>query len=140
MQDSELFAELEAAANAIDGVQRIPEEEAAALIHELARRHVADPSRHRWWESLRGSAKRVPYGAGDGLAHLLSVVGRRTGVRLFVSNEEQPPWPVYAGDVRSIIAMLGECRFFEYILAPPDLGWVVFDTHMNELIVVDLET
>lgn len=139
MDDSELISELEAAAEAIGSVTRMPDSRAAALIHELARRHVVDPTSHRWWESLRGSARRIPYGTGDGLARLSDVVGDRTGVHLLVSNEEQPPWPVYTGRVRSIVAMLGECRFFEYIIAASDVSWVVFDTHMNELIVVGLD-
>ena len=80
-----------------------------------------------------------PYGEADGLSRLAELIGKRTDAVLIVTDDEQPPWPVYSGDVQSIIAMPRQSRFFEYILAAPDRSWIVFDTHANELVSAGLE-
>gem|GEM_PF-3337579 len=59
--------------------------------------------------------------------------------RLVVTDDGDPPWPVYTGDANKIILMLSESRFFEYILAAHDLSWIIFDTHMNKLVSLGIE-
>ncbi|MGE0331393.1 MAG: hypothetical protein AB7P37_11930 [Ramlibacter sp.] len=139
MMDIELVTELDVASRNVTGVARVPTEVAASYVQGLAEAFVADPSSFHWWESLKSSATRIPYGADDGLATLISLIGDQTDVCLVVTDEVQPPWPVYAGNARQLIAMLRECRFCEYIFAPHDMSWVIFDTHMNELVCVGLE-
>lgn len=139
MVDSELVDELDAASRSVTGTTRMPTEAAAAYVQGLAATFVADPSNLHWWESLKGGATRVPYGETDGLAKLASVLGERADARLVVTDEEEPPWPVYSGGVLQLIAMLRACRFCEYMVAAHDMSWIVFDTHMNELVSVGLE-
>jgi hypothetical protein len=100
---------------------------------------VADPSSLRWWERLKVRAEHVTYGNADGLFQLAKLVGPRNDAMLVVTDDEEPPWPVYSGDVQKIIALLRESRFFEYILAAQDMSWIAFDTHMNELVSAGLQ-
>jgi hypothetical protein len=139
MLDVELIEELEEASRKIPGIKRVPNDVAAAYIHDLAEAFVADPSSRHWWESLTGSATRVPYCNADGLAKLASSLSNQADVRLVVTDEEEAPWPVYAGGANQLIAMLRECRFCEYMVAAHDMSWIIFDTHMNELVSVGIE-
>jgi hypothetical protein len=139
MLDAELLDELDEASRNVAGVTRVPAEVAEAYLRDLAEAFVANPSRLHWWESLKGGATRVPYDNDDGLATLESLLGDRTDIRLVVTDEEEPPWPVYAGSGTQLITMLRECRFCEYMVASCDTSWVVFDTHMNELVSVGLK-
>jgi len=117
----------------------MPANAATAHTRGLAEIYVVNSSSLHWWESLKGSAVRIPYGEADGLAKLAKLIGERADARLVVTDEKEPPWPVYSGGSPKITAMLRECRFCEYILAAHDMSWIVFDTHMNELLSVGLE-
>lgn len=138
MMDIELVDELDEASRKIPGIRRIPVEAAASFVEGLAEVFVVDSTSLHWWGSLRYSATLVPYGNGDGLEILESLLGAQVDVRLVVTDEEEPPWPVYAGDAFQLIAMLKECRYCEYMIAAHDMSWVIFDTHMNELVSVGL--
>lgn len=131
MLDTELVDELDEASRKVAGTRRLSTEAAAAYVQDLAEIFVADRSRLHWWECLKGSATRVPYGNADGLAKLESLLRDQADVRLVVTDDEEPPWPVYAGRALQLIAMLRERRFCEYMVAAHDKSWVVFDTHMN---------
>jgi len=139
MLDADLLDELDEASRNVAGVIRVPTEVATAYVHGLAAAFVADPSNFHWWESLKGGATRISYGNDDGLATLERMLGEQAEIRLVVTDETAPPWPVYAGSATQLIAMLRECRFCEYMVASPDMSWVVFDTHMNELVSVGLK-
>lgn len=99
--------------------------------------YVADRKHLRWWESLKVPASRLGYGASDWLSQLVKLVENKGEAVLVVTDEEEPPWPAYTGGVANIIEMLRGCRYFEYMIAAPDGSWVVFDTHMNELVSID---
>jgi hypothetical protein len=138
MLDAELIDELDEASRNVADVTRVPAEDAEAYLRRLVETFIADPSSLHWWESLKHSATRVPYENNDGLATLRSLLADQADVRLVVTDEEEPPWPVYAGSGTQLIEMLRECRFCEYMVASRDMRWVVFDTHMNELVSVGL--
>lgn len=137
MVDGELVEELDAASRRL-GIARMPFEAADAYVRGLAEKYIVDPSSLYWWESLKCAMVRIPYGNADGLAKLTGLVDQRSDASLIVTDDERPPWPVYSGDAGKIISMLKDCRFFEYILAANDMSWIVFDTHMNELIGIGL--
>lgn len=137
--DSEFVDELDAASRSVTGITRMPAEAATAYVQGLAEAFVAEPSSLHWWESLKGNAARIPYGNADGLAILASMLNRQADARLVVTDEDEPPWPVYAGSVLQLIAMLRKCRFCEYMMAAHDMSWIVFDNHMNELVSIGLE-
>jgi hypothetical protein len=138
MLDAELIAELDEASRKVGGITLLPPDDAEAYVRDLAERFVADRSSLHWWESLKGGATRLPYDNDDGLKTLGRLLGSQADIRLVVTDEEEPPWPVYAGSGIQLVAMLRECRFCEYLVASRGMSWVVFDTHMNELVSVGL--
>jgi len=138
MLDRELLAELDEASRKVPGTRRLSAEDAASYVASLAEVFVVDPTSIYWWESLKGSTSRIPYGNGDGLSRLEEVLGDYKDVRLVVTDDQEPPWPVYAGSALQLVALLRECRFCEFMMAAQDTSWVIFDTHMNELVIVGL--
>lgn len=139
MLDAELVDELDEASRNVPGVVRLPTLVAVAYVRSLAESFVADASGLHWWEYLKGDATPIPYESGNGLTALQSLLCDQTAICLVVTDEEEPPWPVYAGSAIQLIAMLRQCRFCEYMVASRDMSWIVFDTHMNELVSVGLK-
>ena len=139
MLDSELLQELDDASHKSSGTARLPDDAAAAYVQRIAETCVGDPCTTYWWDSLKVPATRVPYGEAAGLAIIEDWLGDRADVRLVVTDDEGPPWPVYAGTARQLVAILRECRFCEFMMGAKDASWVVFDTHMNELVCVGLD-
>jgi hypothetical protein len=136
IMDRELLQELTVAASAVGGITKLSNKAAIDLTQQLARAYVADPDCRWWWESVSVPVKRIPYGKADGLSVLAELFDTDCDAILIVTDDEEPPWLMYSGKVRDLIAMLRECRFFEYILVARDSSRIVFDTHMNELVVV----
>lgn len=139
MLDTELLEELNEASRKVAGVSRLLPEVAETHLRRLADTFVADPSSLHWWAFLKFGSTRIPYDPGDGLSKLEGLIGDKVDAILVVTDEEEPPWPVYAGTATQLIAMLRECRFCEFMIASRDTGWVVFDTHMNELVGLGLK-
>lgn len=134
MIDDDLLVELESAVIE-SGVRPMPEGQAAAVVNELASVFVTDRACQWWWESLAKPSKRIAYESNDGLAVLAALVEPKCPVVLVVTDDSLPPWPVYMGSMEGIITVLRGCRFFEYFLAASDGSWIVFDTHMNEIVL-----
>ena len=139
MIDRDLVDELDATSLRIGAITKLPSEAADEYVRRLAATYVADPSSLWWWTSLKVRAVHQPYGKADGLSRLAELIGKRNDAVLIVTDDEQSTWSVYAGDVQSIISMLRQSRFFEYILAARDGSWIVFDTHTNELVSAGLD-
>lgn len=136
MLSDDLVSELNESATRVGRITELAGSDASALIEKLANIYVSDRECIRWWESLTQPSKTFSYGAGDGLSLLGGLIDLHSDAVLVVTDDEQPPWPVYAGNTQDLVEMLRGCRFFEYILATPDLNQVVFDTHLNSLVVV----
>lgn len=134
MTDGDLIEELDVISAQIGGVTRLQPDLANTYVQRLADTYVADQTRLWWWESLKVPTKRLNYGDADGLSELASLVASQSDAILVVTDDKEPPWPVYSGNVQNIIRMLRDCRIFEYILVAQDMAWIVFDTHMNELV------
>lgn len=135
MIDDDLLKELEAAASVMHDVTQLSDEAAKDCAERLAKAYLTDSSYRWWWEAVSGPTKRISYGDADGLSTMAGLVGAACAAVLVITDDEDPPWPVYAGSVGSLLVMLGNCRFCEYFLAAEDGRWIVFDTHMNELVV-----
>lgn len=135
MIENDLVVELNLAIEKNGGVASLPAQVAEERVKKIAESFVSDPARRWWWDSIIGPSKRIAYDTADGLARLAELVKQDSDVDLIVTDDSDPPWPVYSGDAKSIIDVLRDCRFFEYILAARDGSWIVFDTHMNELVI-----
>lgn len=135
MVDQNLLEELSAAIEKTGGIIRLPEAVSSAHLMKITDLFVAESSSRWWWESLSKPSKRINYGSEDGLSVVATIVKPESKCILVVTDDEDPPWPVYSGEVGCILEALRECRFFEYFLAAEDASWILFDTHMNEVIV-----
>jgi len=136
MADVELLEELNAAATAVGRVVRLPAQLAEALVANLSEAFVTNDASQWWWQVLRVPSRRIEYGSGDGIAILFDLIKAENSAVLVVTEDTHPPLALYEGAPEAIVEVIRQCRFFEYAVAAPDAGWAVFDTHMNELIVV----
>jgi hypothetical protein len=135
MIDEELDNELAAAVIQAGGVTTLSQEEAKECLQRIAASFIVDSERRWWWESIAGSSRSIKYDDAHGLSILEHLVGPESRVNLVVTDDADPPWPVYSGNMKCVLQVLRSCRFFEYILAAQDGSWIIFDTHMNELVI-----
>jgi hypothetical protein len=106
------------------------------LTKTIARAHVRDQLRLWWWESLREPAATESYGSADGLARVQQLLGEKPGpFTLMVTDDERPPWMGVRGPLESLVSLLRDQHYFEYLLVDDSLTWVLFDTHENNLVV-----
>ena len=133
--EESLLEELSEVSNRIGGVAPLPEESRARELQKISDIYVTDSTSRWWWKHLSQKSKQISYDENDDFSTLLSLVNTQDGCFLVVTDDELPPWPIYSGDIGSIAKVLRECRYFEYFLVSENYEWIVFDTHMNELIV-----
>jgi hypothetical protein len=112
-------------------------EETNSLRVTIARRFGFELEQIWWWEHVPREHVCVSYTNQDGLDFLASTLSATTDpLLLFVTDDNPAPWMCISGDGNSLIEMLREQRFFEYFIVNRDLGWVLFDTHQNAMMLV----
>jgi hypothetical protein len=134
MIDDDLLKEIEEVSRIIGDIHMLPIIEATSFIKEIEEKFVSDGSKRWWWTSLLNENIRLSY-KEDGLSILETLVTSAGQLRLVVTDDSDPPWPVYEGKFEKLLELLKGCRFFEYFVAPGDVSWVIFDVHTNELVV-----
>ncbi len=134
MTHETLLEEIALACRRLGRGARVEAARASALVAQAAEVYVADPSRIRWWETLKVPAERWAYTGADGLTRLQELLAGDGSVYLVATDDEPLPWPVFELPAEDVAPVLQECRYFEYFLLGRDAGWILFDTHLNELI------
>jgi hypothetical protein len=132
--DPELLADLGDAARVV-GVTELSFADAKHVAMSAQATFVTAPEATWWWTALREPAISLRYGNEDGVALLLRLLPSDTTVVLVVTDDERAPWPAFEGALVDVATMLREVRVFEFWVVPRDLGWIVFDTHENALVV-----
>jgi hypothetical protein len=132
--DQELLADLSEAARRV-GVTELSPAEAEHIARSAQAKFVTAPEATWWWTALREPAISLRYGNEDGVTLLLRLLPSDTTLLLFVTDDESAPWPAFEGAPLDLARMLREERVFEFWVAPRDMGWIVFDTHENALVV-----
>lgn len=133
--DRALGLEIEAALRTIPTLSIVPEVELRGRLAAIAKQYVKDPESIWWWECLKAPSRTISYGEDDGLKILEQLVPDQSDIVTLVATDDQPqPWVGIEGDIRSLCKLIGECRFFEYIVFPESCEWVIFDTHHNQLV------
>jgi hypothetical protein len=141
MINAELTAELEAVFAKVGNVAQLVDIEAERWLRNVAGVYVTTDGRDRawWWKSLAVPCRHIRY-EDDGLSVLRDLLKDRTidtdKVFLVVTDDSPPPWSIYVGVTDDLLRGLRHCRFFEFFLAAQDVGWIIFDTHHSELVVV----
>jgi hypothetical protein len=134
----EVWSALNALASDDPHVNVLPDDAASAVVDAVAAQFIADRQRTWWWESLQDRPVVTPYERqADGLALLSRHFGPRASVYLLVTDEQSEPRGVLAGPVDSLLRLVGETTHFEFAVVDPDFRRLAFDTHHNELILVE---
>lgn len=119
-------------------VKELDEQSAIKLTENVGELFVGNINSTWWWESLAKKYHTIVYGDADGLKVLEKLLLNNQQVFLFVTDDEPKPWCVFEGDIKDILYILSEERFFEYFLVSINLDWVIFDTHHNSLVVTGI--
>ena len=135
--DTELINEIRDFTKKINGFNELNKDGTAKAINMVAEKYIKNRTNTWWWEDLTQKSITIEYGDSDGLSLLKEIVDDDTAsVKLFITDDEPEPWPVFEGEFKAIIDTISEQRFFEYYITANDYSWVIFDTHHNSLIVL----
>jgi hypothetical protein len=136
--NDELQDEIRRGLRVATGVTALSSAQSLAFVGRVGSKFVEDASSVLWWESLSRMPTVLPYGSEswlDVLRQALGVRGKR--FLLAITDESPPPWSVFEADLDSLLHFLCELRYCEYFVSNPELDWVLFDTHHNEIILCD---
>lgn len=115
-------------------VRPLPPAEAERAIAAAQERFVAEPTALWWWDSLRPELFVESTSHAKQGYRFLPIVCPDIEAWLFASDDQAPPWPVFAGTPSVLSAVIGECRYFEYAIVSPTLDWIIFENHHNILV------
>lgn len=136
MIHADLLRELRSSLPRFPSVRELDSRTADELADRIAQRYVADPDMIWWWESLSQPSATIDYGEKVSLDVIRQLLPADVEARLLVTDDAAPPWPLFAGKLEHLLEYLGEQPQMEYILADPDLDWLIFDTHHNTLVLL----
>lgn len=106
------------------------------VLSKVAEIYVRNCESVWWWDDLKEAPLTVGYGDKDGLALLKEIIREpSTSVFLVVTDDAPNPWPVFHGELDTVIEVISEQRLFEYFLVAEGYSWVIFDTHHNSLVI-----
>lgn len=135
--DTELVNEIRGLTKKINGFIELNKGDSIKAINMVAEKYIKNRANTWWWEELAQNSITLNYEDDDGLFLLKNVVGNdNTLVKLFITDDEPEPWPVFQGEIKMITDIISEQRFFEYFITANDFSWLIFDTHHNSLIVL----
>ena len=134
--DAELMNEIRSFSENVGTIAELDSSQARELISRIAAVYVVDGNKRWWWDSLSRPSKTIEYGDDDGLEIISKNVDGDSTIFFVVTDDEFAPWPIFKGPLDSILELISEQRYFEYILVGVDESWCIFDTHHNSLVVV----
>jgi len=137
MTENRLIDDISEALREMGSGRVLSPEEAKAFVSKIADAYDMDLQSISPWEKQEGVA--YPYNDPSEWGLLLSsILGVFTGdVYLVVSNDSPFPWPVIVLSVDDVQTLLLELPHFEFFVFDDEGERVVFDTHYNELIIVE---
>jgi hypothetical protein len=111
----------------------LDEQATADVAAKVITRFVADPTTNWWWSDLKTEHRTIHYD-DNGLVTLRSVIGEGQVV-LLVTDESPTVRGAVLGPAAAVCDVVADCPGFEFAVTSPEAEWVVFDTHMNRLVV-----
>jgi hypothetical protein len=138
MIDQALMAAIRDYLHGHTGLSELSSADSERFITRLGQLHMRSADAIWWWQDLKDRCEVVNYeeADADALSLILSRLPKELPARLVITDDEPQPWPVIAGTVGTLVELIREQRYFEYMLAAESGSWVVFDTHHNELIFI----
>ncbi len=132
--DKELLSDIRSWQRKLPEITELGQEESQLIIDYVAQNFVSDRRKLWWWDSLSIKSNTIDYGDGDALEILKSNLEPTDVVYLIVTDDEHEPWPVFKGRLEQLLVLVGEQRYFEFIIVDKRRGFCVFDTHHNTLV------
>jgi len=115
-------------------VKLLPLDQSICIQNSLKAKFVCGEPR-AWWMSLSHEARTIQtYNPANLANHLPSAVERCW----FLAETEEETIPVYEIVTSDLSALISDCPFFEYYLAPFDEQWLVMESDHNLLYVVEM--
>lgn len=136
MIHADLLQELRSSLPQFPSLRELDAQTADELVERIAGRYISDPDMIWWWGSLSKPSTTIDYGEAVSLDIIRRLLPGDADALLIVTDDVAPPWPVFAGKLKSLLEYLGEQAHLEYILTDPDLSWLLFDTHHNTLVLL----
>jgi 3-phosphoshikimate 1-carboxyvinyltransferase len=115
-----------------DQFRALSDQEAERVVLETERRFVQWPNLRWWWEAFRcrGLATGdLPFGE---IAQIVPPLEPAYLIANLDAGSPEPPL-VYEGATAAILAVLGECRHFEFYLVARDLSWLICQNHHDNI-------
>ncbi len=135
--DIKLVNEIRDFTKKIYGFIELNKNESIKATNMVAEKYIKNRTNTWWWEELSQQSITINYDDSDGLSLIKKIVNDdNASVKLFITDDETEPWPVFQGKFKEIFDAISEQRFFEYFITASDFSWLIFDTHHNSLIVL----
>jgi hypothetical protein len=118
------------------GIRLLDATEVQQITEKVANCFIKDKNHLWWWESLSQSPTIIKYDNSEFLEVIGGFLGHKSGALcLILTDDEFPPWCGIAGESEDMLAAIQELPAIEFFIVPQDIGWIVFETHHNELII-----
>lgn len=137
--DEELLSDIRSWRQKLPGITELARGPSQAIIDYVALNFVSDRRKLWWWENLSVVSKSIEYREEDSLEIIRGILSPDDVVFLLVTDDEHEPWPVMEGRLEELLILIGEQRYFEFVLVNRDKEWCVFDTHCNTLVIAGLQ-
>lgn len=139
--DAELLENLRTYLSAYPEMDLLASAESEAVRRSIAGRFGFSTEQLWWWHDLPSRAVSVEYGSADGLDIVSEMIPDALApLCMFVTDDSRPPWICICGRKEMLIKLLREHRFFEYFVVDMEVNWILFDTHHNVVMRLDLES
>jgi len=118
---------------------RLADNDAKMLIEKLVNHHSLDLSRLYLWEDIIPKASFF-YGDNSSLwedRFYSFLQDYDNEIYLSVTDDEFYPWEIFKCEKKTIIGLLNEQQYFEFFIFDISLKQILFDTHHNELILLE---
>ena len=120
-----------------DSIEKLKSCDIKKILQDISCRYKIDTKNIWWWENPKVTFSTISYGSSYALELIKGIVGSDSEVvTLVVTDDEPSPWPAWRGELRCIIDVIYELRYFEYFLVGENQNWLIFDNHHNQLILM----
>jgi hypothetical protein len=126
---------LEAAAK-VSGVEVLRGEPFDRIVQLAIATFLRESNAFWWWTRLSFSPTVVPYGGSeDFFPKLKRMASGGSRAVLLVMGDHGMPDGAVEGSFGSLVSVIEDSAFFEFVILHPAGEWAIFDTHHNELLV-----
>jgi hypothetical protein len=124
------------AAATIAGVEILQGESFDRIVQLAIAKFLKEPNSIWWWTRLSFSPTTISYcGSEDFFPTLRRLASEGSRAVLLVMGDHGMPDGAIEGSFGSLVSVVEDSVFFEFVILHPSGDWVIFDTHHNELLI-----